>query len=320
MHTIRSYLLAAIGTVLSAVGSGAADGYDDKLNEALSLVNGAVAEAELTSGLGEPAMWTVSDEDTTIYLYGTVHILRPETEWRSPAFEAAFASADKLVVEVDALSVQGGQLIQRALPRYGVFSDGTSLANYVDAEEAQIINRALGTVGASIEAMGPAKPWLVNLQLSLAMIQASGFDPNSGLERILTSEAQAAGKSLGFLETVDEQFSALAGGPLEVQVDQLVFTAASLENGAAVLDSLVDEWVDGDTVGLGRLVAEPELFGGEETYEALLVNRNRNWIPKITAMLDEPGAIFIAVGAAHLAGPDSVVEMLRAEGLSVTGP
>ena len=122
---------------------------------------------------------------------------------------------------------------------------------------------------------------------------------------------------LGFLETAEDQMNALAGGTLEEQIDGLVFGAQTLDLGPQMLGALVDEWADGDVAGLGAIMADPNSIGGDAAYERLLVERNENWIPQIKAMLDAPGTVVIAVGAAHLAGPDSVVNMLRAEGLEV---
>ena len=88
-----------------------------------------------------------------------------------------------------------------------------------------------------------------------------------------------------------------------------------------MLDLLVDEWADGDVTGIGALVANPEGYGfTDAAYQSLLVVRNTAWVPQIEAMLDEPGSVFIAVGAGHLAGPDSVITMLRDEGHTVEGP
>ncbi|WP_340692702.1 TraB/GumN family protein, partial [Hyphomonas sp.] len=92
------------------------------------------------------------------------------------------------------------------------------------------------------------------------------------------------------------------------------------DEGAAMLDALVDEWADGDVNGLGLLLANPDMMGSEEVYDALLKERNETWAPQIAAMLETPGTRLIAVGAGHLAGDDSVIAMLRADGFEVTGP
>lgn len=288
--------------------------------EALANINASIEKAENTKGSGAPALWVLKDEDTTIHMFGTVHLLRPETEWRSPAFEAAFASADKLVLEADTTSPEAQASMAGLIPKYGIFQSGESLNDVIDDADEPIVEAALLTFGIPLAGMQVMKPWLVGLQMSVMQIQKAGFDPESGVEPILTAEAATANMSIGYLETAEDQISILAGGEMADQVESLIFASHTLEYGPKILDSLVSEWADGDVAGLGEIMAEPEAIGGEKAYEALLVNRNKNWVPQIKAMLDEPGTVFVAVGAAHLAGPDSVITMLRAEGFEISGP
>ena len=277
----------------------------------------ALAEAASTSGPGAPAMWRVADEDTTLYLFGTVHLLKPETEWRTASFDAAFAKADTLVTEVDTHTPEGLAAIQTIIGQRGSLTDGQTLTGLLDADDEAVVAEALGSVGIPIAQMDAVQPWLAGLTLSVVQIQKSGYSPDSGVETILTAQADEAGKQLAYLETAEQQMSALAGGTLDEQIEGLVFTAETLDLGADMLGALVDEWADGDVAGLSAIIADPASIGGPDAYQRLLVERNANWVPQIKAMLDEPGTRMIAVGAAHLAGPDSVVTMLRAEGLEV---
>jgi len=180
--------------------------------DVLAIMRASVERAESTQGPGSPALWTLKDEDTTIHMFGTVHLLRPETEWRSPAFEAAFASADKLVLEADTTSDEAQATMAALVPKYGLFTDGKMLNDVLDDEaEEPVVEAALGTFGIPLAGMQPMKPWLVSLQLGVAQMVASGFDPESGIEPILTAEATEAGKSLGYLETAEDQLKVFAG-------------------------------------------------------------------------------------------------------------
>ena len=279
-----------------------------------------ITKAEATNGPGSPALWTLKDEDTTVHLFGTVHLLRPETEWRSDAINAAFASADTLVTEADTDSPEALQKAGALVGQLAVFTDGTKLNDVIDDEDEPIIDASLKELDMSLAAMQQVKPWFVGFQMGIAQIIKSGYDPQSGVEIVLLAEAREAGKSLKHFETIEDQFKILAGGEIEEQVEGLVFASQTSELGPKMLDSLVDEWADGDVVGLGEIVADPDAIGGQEAYDALLVERNKNWIPQIKELLNEPGTVFVAVGAGHLAGPDSVITMLRTEGLEVSGP
>lgn len=280
----------------------------------------ALAEARETSGEGQPALWTLSDEDTTIYLFGTVHILRPDLDWRTPEFNTAFDSADTLVLEVDMESEAGQQAVMRDFVQRGLYGDGRTLSGQLSNEDLSVLETALEPLGLPIAALDPMEPWMVAVTLSVSQLQAEGFDPESGVEQVLIADARDDGKDFAFLETAAVQADIFDTLPEDVQKTFLYETALTLDESTLMLDQVVDEWADGDIEGLGTLVANPDTGGGEGIYDALFIKRNSSWVPQIEAMLDEPGTFFIAVGAGHLAGPDSVVTMLRDKGYEVEGP
>lgn len=280
----------------------------------------ALEEARKTNGAGTPALWTLADEDTTIHLFGTVHILRPELEWRSDAFNEAFANADKLVVEIDMESEEGMRAMARDFQQKGLYQDGRRLSSEISEADLAALNEALKPMGLPTTVFDPMEPWMAAVTLSVLQLQNDGFDPDSGVETILINEARAAGKSFGYLETASFQADIFDTLPEDVQKQFLYETALALDESSLMLDQIVEEWADGDVEGLGVLVANPETGGGEGIYDALFVERNSNWVPLIEDMLEEPGTIFIAVGAGHLAGPDSVITMLRDKGYEVEGP
>lgn len=290
--------------------------------EMLAEFDEVIAAAEATRGPGKPALWTLADADTTVHLFGTVHLLRPELDWRSAAFETAFANAEKVVFEVDMKSPEGQQALMTDFVARGFFEDGTTLRSVLDAEAETVVETALESVGLPMDAVNAMEPWMTAANLGVMKLQADGYDPDSGVENVLEAEAVAAGKSFDFLEVAGDQADAFDLLPQQAQVDFLYETALLLDESPRMLDQLVEEWADGDVAGLAVVVASPDSagMGGDQVYQSLLVNRNRNWVPKIEAMLDEPGTVFVAVGAAHLAGPDSVITMLRDRGHTVTGP
>tara|TARA_R100000935_G_scaffold19064_1_gene36690 strand:+ start:1233 stop:2198 length:966 start_codon:yes stop_codon:yes gene_type:complete len=280
----------------------------------------ALAEAGASRGAGEPALWTLSDEDTTLYIFGTVHLLRPDLDWRSDEMDSAFAEADTIVFEADVTSQAAASEMMKFISSEGMLEGGQQLSSLLSELERAELQKALDHVGLPLGAIEPFRPWWAAVNLSVLQIKKEGFDPNSGVETVLGAEARAAGKSFAYLETIDEQLGRLANMPTDVQVDFLVSSAESIEEGGDVLDTLVSEWVDGDVHGIGLLMSNPDMMGSDEVYEALLKSRNAVWVGKIEAMLDEPGTRLIAVGAGHLAGQDSVIEMLEAKGYEVEGP
>lgn len=281
----------------------------------------AMEAAEETRGPGAPAMWTLSDEDTEIHIFGTVHLLRPELEWRTAAFDAALSDADTIVFEVDMNSPEAQRAITTDFMARGVYQDGRTLKDVLSDEDEAVVAAAFDSVGVPIDAMNTFEPWMASVNLGVMKLVADGYDPNSGVETVIEGEATDAGKSFGFLESISQQADAFDLLDEEDQISMLYESALMLDESPQMLDLLVGEWADGDVAGIASLVASPDGVGfSGPVYDSLLVNRNRNWVPQIEAMLDEPGSVLIAVGAGHLAGPDSVIQMLRDKGYEVEGP
>lgn len=324
---------ALFGLILSVAacgGSTVSDGSDTATQEASSqerpskeelLVgfNDSLAQAQQSQGPGSPAMWRLSDEDTTIHLFGTVHLLRPELEWRTAAFDEAVAAADTIVFEVDMKSPEAQRAIATDFLQRGMYDDGRTLKEVLNEDDEAVISAAFDSLGVPIDAMNTFEPWMASVNLGVMKLVNDGYDPNSGVESVI--ETAGTGKAFGYLEEISQQTDAFDLLPEDEQISMLYETALLLDESPRMLDLLVDEWADGDIEGIASLVANPDGYGfTDAAYQAVLVKRNEAWVPQIEAMLDQPGSVFIAVGAGHLAGPDSVVTMLRDKGYEIEGP
>ena len=283
--------------------------------------NAALTQAKATNGPGSPAMWTLSDEDTVIHIFGTVHLLRPDLDWRTDAFDAALSGADTIVFEVDMKSEAAQRAIMSDFVSRGMFQDGRTLKQVLNDEDEAVITAAFDSIGVPIDSMNAFEPWMASVNLGVMKLVNDGYDPNAGVENVIEVEAVADGKSFGFLETISQQSDAFDLLPEDEQIAMLYETALLLDESPQMLDLLVDEWADGDVAGIASLVASPDGVGfTDAAYQSLLVDRNEMWVPQIEAMLDTPGSVFIAVGAGHLAGPHSVITMLRDKGYAIDGP
>lgn len=289
--------------------------------EMLAGFDDALARAQASSGPGAPAMWQLADEDTTIHLFGTVHLLRPELEWRTAEFDAAVAAADTIVFEVDMKSPQAQRAIATDFLQRGMFDDGRTLRSVLSDQDEAVIGAAFDSIGVPLDAMNTFEPWMASVNLGVMKLMNDGYDPEAGVETVIEAEALEAGKSFAYLEHISQQTDAFDLLPESEQIAMLYETALLLEDSPRMLDLLVDEWADGDVDGIASLVASPEGYGfTDAVYQSLLVKRNQAWVPQIEAMLEDPGSIFIAVGSGHLAGPDSVITMLREKGYTIEGP
>lgn len=262
-----------------------------------------------------PALWAIRDADSTIYLFGTVHVLRPTTAWGSPRVDAAFASADHIWFEVSNPDDQAA--ILPLVQQYGVSPD-RPLSSLLTAEELTALNAAAAGAGLTAAQMDPFRPWLAGLTLAVAPLIKAGYDPQSGVELILKARADAAGKPVHGFETLDKQVGILAGMS---EADQLDFLRSALEaydDATVELDAMVNAWASGDVETLQKVSVDEMRAEAPAVYDALLVQRNTDWAGQIQTLLEGSGTVFIAVGAAHLVGDDSVQEILSDRGVAVT--
>ncbi|MBJ7511352.1 TraB/GumN family protein [Brevundimonas sp.] len=273
----------------------------------------AAAAAAPIQGEG-PALWVIKDADSTLYLFGSVHVLRPTTGWASPRVNAAFDSATDVWFEITNPEDQAAMM--PLIQQYGL-SPQTPLSSRLTPEELAQLDVAAKTIGASAAQLDPLKPWLAALSLSVAPLVKAGYDPQSGVELALKARAQAAGKSLHGFETLEKQVGMLATLPDDVQLEFLRETLKDFDQAVEMLDSMVEAWAKGDVQALDRIVVEEMKTDAPELYKVLLVDRNTDWANQIQTLLQGSGTAFIAVGAAHLTGDDSVQSILQSRGVAV---
>ena len=167
-------------------------------------------------------------------------------------------------------------------------------------------------------AIDPFMPWLASLQLAIAQMQAAGYDPQSGVEQVLTAEAGEAGMAFGYFETIEEQLAFLSSMPMEVQLADFETGLEQMVENPDMLDDLVEAWAAGDMERLDAIMNAELRDTTPEAYSVLIVQRNRNWAPQIAEILEGSGTAFVAVGAGHMPGEEGVINLLREQGLEVT--
>lgn len=267
--------------------------------------------AAATTGNG-PAMWKVADEDTTIYLFGTVHVLPQGMEWYDATIADALEGADMIVTEVPMDAASEAQMQQLAMSM-GVLPAGTTLRSLLNPEQTAAYEAALANLGAPPTAFDPVKPWLAGLTMAILPLMQQGYSPESGVEKVLLSKV--GDKPQGALETAEFQFGIFDGMTTEAQVAFLMEAVEGMDEVKPMLDRMVAEWIEGDAVALANVMNES--MDDPAVAEALLYSRNANWAEWIDTRLDEPGSVFIAVGAGHLAGDRSVQDYLAEKGITV---
>lgn len=266
-----------------------------------------------------PALWRIVDADSEIWLFGSVHVLPPELEWQSSRIRAAFAAADEFVTETDSSESAAAEFA--GLTRhYGALPAGQTLSALLEPAEGARLSRALRRLGLQPNALDSMRPWLAALQLSYAQAAQEGHSAEAGVESVLMREAQRRGMRFSFFETPEQQIRILADLAPGVQRALLVGTIGEIEQGGQPLRDLDAAWARGDTAALTRMLDAEWRKAGAAVHEAVILRRNRAWVEAIARRLEGSGKIFVAVGAAHLVGDGSVVDLLRARGIAVEGP
>jgi uncharacterized protein YbaP (TraB family) len=270
------------------------------------------AEAKTAS----PAMWKVADADTTIYLFGTIHLLPKGTAWRSTAFDKAAAGSDTLVVETVIDESNPGKFILEL--RKLALSDGLPpLAERISPAKLPALEAAVAKLGARMSDFDKVETWAVAFELLGLQFRAIGLDPGSGVETTLKQQFVSGGKSIDQLETNAEQLSYFDGLSEE---SQRLFLADVLEDPSAMktqFSGMLAAWSKGDVPSIAKTF-NADLGNSPELKKALLDRRNANWARWVKTRLDQPGTVMVAVGAGHLAGSESVLTILEKQGLKVT--
>lgn len=261
----------------------------------------------------DPALWVVKDADTTIYLFGSIHILKPDLGWFDDGVKTAFDGADQLVLELVEPPAAEAQAL---FGKLAMDQQGKSLRSKMNDADRAVYDAAMGKLGIPSAAFDPFEPWAAAITMSLLAAQKSGFDPNSGVERQLTAAAKVSNKPIGGLETMAFQLGVFDSLPEAEQIAFLVETAKMIDDVGSTTDKMVAMWASAETEGLGQLMNEG--LTSRTLYDALLTKRNANWAQWISAQMKKPGVTFMAVGAGHLAGPTSVQALLPAYGLTAT--
>jgi len=258
-----------------------------------------------------PGLWLVRDADTTIYLFGTIHMLKPGLNWLNGPVAGALNGSDTLVTEIvmdeaAELSLKQGMIKLALLPK------GQTLRQLLPPEQRAAYEALLAREGMPAAIFDGYKPWYPALVLSLLPLMKLGMVPNAGVEERL--EQAAAGKPRDGLETVQFQLALFDSLSREAQLAYLAAVVRDYDRIGPESEKMVDAWGKGDAEAIAAAMnAEMD---SPEVSAALLGNRNKAWARWIEKRLEQPGTVFIAVGAGHLAGPESVQRQLAAEGIA----
>jgi uncharacterized protein len=267
----------------------------------------------VTQRTATPALWVVKDADTTIYLFGTFHLLPEGLNWNLGAVKSAFESAGTLKLEIANLEAEtpviGAIMAEKGrLPVGQTLSDGLT-----DAQKTELA-RIIGQSGMPPEAVASMRPWVASMVLALTMYQKMGLDPTKGVDKTLDGLARARNIPVEGFETGAEQIGFFAAMTPATERAMLLSTIEEWDKSQTMLNGMVAAWSRGDANRIGAMLSD-NMREHPELANVLLTDRNSRWADWIAGRMAAPGTVFVAVGAGHLAGRDSVQAFLRKKGL-----
>lgn len=259
-------------------------------------------------------MWVIKDDDSTIYLLGTFHMVKPGTDWRSAKINDAFASSDEVWLE--ATEGDDPTMIQSLAMKYGL-DPQHPLSSKLPSDARAKLDEAAKAMGLRSAMLEPLRPWMAALTITVAPLMRAGYDPGMGIDKSLEGDAERAHKSVRTFETPEQQILLFANLPEETELKFFLQTLDETAAAPKMVDQMADAWLDGDLEALDSLVFDKMKQGAPELYDIMIVERNRDWSKQIATLMKGAGTTFVAVGAGHLTGDNSVQALLAQQGFDV---
>jgi uncharacterized protein YbaP (TraB family) len=275
----------------------------------------AAPPAAIAASAPRPALWQVRDKDTTVYLFGTIHLLPKDSQWRTAALDSAIGDSRGLVIET-IIDDKNPLEIAGVMASLGFSNALPPLADRIDPAKRPLLEAAIAKTGMPRAAFDRMETWAAAFSLLGLQFKDLGLEGSEGVETVLRKNFQAAGKPVGQLETNREQLGFFDALPEKAQRALLEGSLESPKDMRQHFQGMLDAWLRGDVESIGKTFNE-DLSSSPELMESLIRRRNANWSQWIERRMAEPGSVLVAVGAGHLAGKDSVQDYLKKRGLKV---
>jgi hypothetical protein len=260
----------------------------------------------------KPALWKLSDDDTDIYLFGTIHMLPEGMEWRTPALDRAIAEVDELVLETE---LEGNvQRAAAAMAKISMSPGLPPLLERVPADKRDALARLIAENGFPAGSLDRFETWAAALALLRSSLGKVGLKTEAGVERGLEAVLKKGASRISGLETVEQQLGYFDTLSEEAQRALLAGMVENPSGTKAEFEAMMNAWASGDTDAIA-VTFDSETAFSPELREVLMIKRNAAWAEWVAKRMEDPGTVMVAVGAGHLAGKDSVQAMLAARGL-----
>jgi uncharacterized protein len=259
-------------------------------------------------------LWELHGKHNTVYLMGSIHVLRPSDYPLAPAVLDAYSHAKSIFMEVDLQEIDS-QRMQIELLASARLPDGVTLPGVMGKQRYEHATELARGVGVDISIFDAFAPWFVAEAISAMQLQQLGFKPQSGVEMFFAEHARSDGKPVAGLETVHDQIALFNALSMDEQSDYLLSSLDEAQSLPKEIEDMVHAWQRGDTAWFSDQL-KSELGRDPKLYESILVARNKKWVPKIEALLNDDRNYLVIVGTLHLVGQDSVIELLKKDGIA----
>jgi uncharacterized protein len=278
--------------------------------------------AFLSLGAGAPAaradtpehmLWAVHGKHNTVYVLGSIHTLRSTDYPLAPAVLEAYRDSKSLIMEINLDQLDSAQ-VQSEMLASAMLAEGKSLPDILGPARYARAEKLARDIGLDLSPFDQFAPWFVAEAISQLQLTQLGFDPSSGVEMYLLGRARGDGKSIDGLETAHDQIALFQAMPMDNQADYLLASLEQAHDLPKEVDDMVRAWQHGDTAWFESEI-KTDVGRDPALYESLLAGRNRKWIARIERLLDDDKNYLVIVGTAHLVGRDSVIELLKKDGI-----
>jgi len=286
----------------------------------LLLITGCQSATLTTAGReinAYPAMWLAEDEDSKVYLFGSIHVLPEGVRWYTPAIARAFENAEELVIESKANDSGGDTDVSDYIEARALLPEGQTLEELLSPADYARLQELASVLDLDEYQIARMQPWLLRILLTNEIFERSGMERTLGVDNLFEQTALRKEMKVSALETPREAMMTLAEYPIEVQVRQLSESLNATAGDAASddLSGLLVSWAMGDIDRNARLIAASM---SPLTYRNVVVDRNRKWLPRLEGYLSKPQQTMVVVGNAHLVGQGNLIDMLRRRGHTVS--
>jgi uncharacterized protein len=260
------------------------------------------------------SLWELHGRHNTVYLLGSIHVLRPSDYPLSPAVLEAYRDAKSLLMEINPEEIGSAQ-VQAEMLGSAVLPEGKTLPAVLGSARYGRADGLAHEVGVQLSLFDQFAPWFAAEAISQLQLTQLGFQPQAGIEMYFMERARNDGKSVAGLETVHDQISLFQNMSLDTQAEYLVSSLEQAHDLPKEVDSMVRAWQRGDTQWFANQL-QSELGRDPKLYQSVLVARNRKWLPKIEALLNDDVNYLVIVGTGHLVGQGSVIDLLKKDGIA----